>query len=198
MSQETLIRWILTGLFLTAVSVSMFHRRKADVSGGETVSRLGEPIPIRIGLRVGGLLFWLSTILYLINPTLMNWSSISLPLWLRWAGIAGVALATGLLIWMFRSLGQNITDTVGTRKDHALITNGPYRWIRHPLYTFATFFFLSFSLAAGNWFIALMALVAFGLLTTRTPIEEAKLVERFGDDYKDYMQETGRYLPRLG
>jgi protein-S-isoprenylcysteine O-methyltransferase Ste14 len=198
MFQDTFIRWILTGLILFALSVSIYYRRKADVASKETVSRRGEGNFLLIALRVGGLIFWLSVIGYLIYPGILSWASVPFPGWLRWSGVAGAVLGAGLLFWMFRSLGRNITDTVATRENHSLVTHGPYRWIRHPLYTFATFFFLSFSVAAGNWFIGLMALTAMGLLALRTPIEEAKLIERFGRSYEDYQQKTGRFLPKLG
>ncbi len=39
--------------------------------------------------------------------------------------------------------------------------------------------------------------IALGLLVLRTRIEEEKLIERFGEDYKEYMKRTGRFLPRL-
>jgi protein-S-isoprenylcysteine O-methyltransferase Ste14 len=98
---------------------------------------------------------------------------------------------------MFRSLGNNITDTVATRRNHSLVTSGPYRWIRHPLYTFAAFTYLNLSLLMASWVTGLMIVVAFGLLAMRTPKEEAKLVERFGEAYLDYINHTGRFLPRL-
>jgi len=57
-----------------------------------------------------------------------------------------------LLVWMFRTLGRNLTDTVVTRKEHTLVTTGPYRWIRHPFYTSAGLLGVANSLAAANWF----------------------------------------------
>jgi protein-S-isoprenylcysteine O-methyltransferase Ste14 len=127
----------------------------------------------------------------------MAWGQLQLPDSLRWAGEVGTIAGLGLTTWMFRSLGNNITDTVDTRRDHALVTSGPYRWIRHPLYTFAAFTYFNLSLLMASWITGLMIIVAFGLLAMRTPKEEAKLVERFGDAYLEYMRKTGRFLPRL-
>ena len=45
--------------------------------------------------------------------------------------------ACGLLVWTFRCLGKNLTDTVVTRQEHTLVMQGPYRWVRHPFYDFA-------------------------------------------------------------
>jgi protein-S-isoprenylcysteine O-methyltransferase Ste14 len=198
MTQEVLFRLILTGLFLIAITTSAYFRRRANLSSRETISRQEEGKFLLVTLRAGGLLLWLSIIIYLINPAWMSWASITLPIWLRWSGVAGGLLSVALLVWMFSSLGRNITDTVAIRRDHSLVTHGPYRWIRHPLYSFGTLFILSFGVVAGNWFIAVMSFAAFILLALRTPIEEAKLLDRFGEEYKEYLRRTGRFLPRLG
>jgi protein-S-isoprenylcysteine O-methyltransferase Ste14 len=107
-------------------------------------------------------------------------------------------IAVLLLIWMFRSLGMNITDTVAIRKSHSLVTHGPYHWIRHPFYTFGALLFLSFSLIAGSWLILVFGIPTFGILLRHTRIEESALLARFGDEYNRYSQRTGRFLPRLG
>ena len=93
---------------------------------------------------------------------------------------------------------MNITDTVVTRRDHTLITDGPYRWIRHPLYTFGSLFFISLSLVTGIWLIPLLVIPTFAILIQRTSIEERALQERFGDEYLRYSKRTGRFFPRFG
>jgi protein-S-isoprenylcysteine O-methyltransferase Ste14 len=55
--------------------------------------------------------------------------------------------------------------------------------------------FTGFSILAANWFIFTMLALACYILMMRTPIEEQHLVDRFGDDYRQYMARTGRYLP---
>ena len=77
------------------------------------------------------------------------------------------------------------------------ITSGPYRYVRHPFYVTAALAFAANALATANWFIASTGFVALALLVIRTPTEEGKLVERFGDDYRRYMARTGRFFPRL-
>jgi protein-S-isoprenylcysteine O-methyltransferase Ste14 len=58
------------------------------------------------------------------------------------------------LRWLFSSIGSSITQTVATKKDHELITHGPYGWVRHPLYSVGTLMFMALALVAANWFIA--------------------------------------------
>ena len=105
---------------------------------------------------------------------------------------------TGVLwLWTFRSLGKNLTDTVVTRKDHALVTAGPYRWVRHPLYLGFALAAVADTLVTADWFVALTATATVALLMVRTRTEEEKLVERFGDAYLDYRERTGQFLPRV-
>ena len=100
--------------------------------------------------------------------------------------------------WVFRSLGRNVSETALAKPDQVLVTKGPYRWVRHPLYTTGGILFLGTGLAAGNWFILLIAAVAVSLVTlVIIPLEEQGLVARFGDSYTRYTLGTGRVLPRI-
>ena len=58
--------------------------------------------------------------------------------------------------------------------------------------------FVAFGMMADNWFIAALGILAFIGMAIRTPKEEANLIEKFGDEYREYMKRTGRYLPKLG
>jgi steroid 5-alpha reductase family enzyme len=64
------------------------------------------------------------------------------------------------------------------------------------MYASGLVLFLSFFLLTANWFIALMCLADFAVLAARTTREEANLVRRFGERYREYMRRTGRFLPR--
>ena len=197
MNGEVFFRMFAGVLFFSALAISIYFRSGAERASGEQLDRSEEGKALRITLRLGGLLLWLTLIAYLINPVWMGWASYASPVWLRWLGMLTAGTGLALTFWMFRSLGKNITDTVVTRREHQLVTHGPYRWIRHPLYTFGTLFYLGLGLIAASWLIMLMACLAFFLLSLRTPKEEAQLLARFGDEYAVYMESTGRYLPKL-
>ena len=126
----------------------------------------------------------------------MAWSASSLPEWLRWLGVGMGAAAGSLFIWTMRTLGKNLTDTVVTRKDHELITGGPYRFVRHPFYCAFLLAVLASSAVAANWFILLTGSSAWLVVVLRTKKEEENLIRRFGDDYRGYMERTGRFFPR--
>lgn len=194
---ETIFRIIAAVILFTGVGISTYFRRKADHDSGEKLSRKEDGTPMMIVIRIGGLILWLSPLVYLINPAWMAWSKIGLPEWVRWLGVGiGILCAFGIY-WLFISIGSGITPVSATRKEHQLSTNGLYRWIRHPLYTIGSSFIVSFGMMADNWFIILMGALAFIGMAVRTPKEEANLIEKFGDEYREYMKRTGRFLPKV-
>lgn len=131
------------------------------------------------------------------QPGWTAWSKIGLAEGLRWAGVGLGLLSIFGVYWLFSNISSNITPTSATRKEHKLITSGPYRWIRHPLYTFGLTGFVYLGLMADNWFIILLGVLAFTVMVIRTPKEEASLIEKFGDEYRNYMKTTGAFLPKL-
>jgi protein-S-isoprenylcysteine O-methyltransferase Ste14 len=175
--------------------IGMYYRIRSQASG-EKLDRTQEGVFILATLRPLGLLLFVSIVAYIVSPRSMAWSSLPVPPWLRSAGIALALVSAGLLTWTFRSIGTNITDTVVTRQAHVLVTDGPYRWVRHPFYGSVALFLLSIALMAANWFILVSATIVMLLLVVRTRKEEENLVARFGDTYRVYMDTTGRFLPR--
>jgi protein-S-isoprenylcysteine O-methyltransferase Ste14 len=197
MAQEYVFRNALIVALLAVFPIMLYHRIKAHRSR-EPLDRRQEGVLILATLRPVALLFIVSLIVYLVNPARMAWSAIALPAWVRWSGLATIAVAGALLFWTLHSLGANLTDTVVTRKTHTLVVKGPYRWVRHPFYDTVALLLFAISLVAANWFLLLMGTIVLTLLVVRTPREEARLVARFGDQYRAYMAHTNRFVPTLG
>jgi len=194
---ENIFRILAAVTLFTCMGISGYFRRKADKDTGEKVARKVDGTPMMTAIKIGGLILWLSPLVYLINPSWMNWSKIGLPEWVRWLSV-GIGILCALSVyWLFSSIGSGITPTSGTRKQHTLTTNGPYRWVRHPLYTVGSSMFIAFGMMADNWFIAVLGVLTFILMAIRTPKEEANLIEKFGDEYREYMKRTGRFLPKF-
>ena len=196
MTEAEPFRTLLTINALIAFPTLLYHRIQSQRTG-EKLDRRQEGLFILTTLRPIGLVLFLSVFAYMIDPDWMAWASVELPRWLRWVGIALCAAGTILIVWTLRSLGKNLTDTVVTRREHTLVTRGPYRWVRHPFYVSVTLFVLGNSLAAANWFFLAAGCLVLVLLLIRTRTEEEKLLARFGDGYRTYMERTGRFLPRL-
>ena len=195
---ENIFRILAALTLFTGMGISSYFRIKADRDTGEKISRKVDGSAMMTVIRIGGLILWLSPFVYLINPAWMAWSKIGLPDWVRWLGVAIGILCTFAIYWLFSSIGSGITPTSATRTEHKLVTTGPYRWVRHPLYTVGSSLFIAFGMMADNWFIAMLGVLAFMGMAIRTPKEEANLIEKFGDEYREYMQRTGRFLPKFG
>lgn len=194
---ENIFRILAAVILLSGMGISSYFRIKADKETGEKISRKVDGSVMMNFIKIGGLILWLSPFVYLINPAWMTWSKIGLPEWVRWLGVALGVVGVFGVYWLFSSIGSGISPTSATREKHVLSTKGPYKYIRHPLYTFGSSLFISFGMMADNWFVALLGVFAFVMMAVRTPKEEANLIEKFGDEYREYMKRTGRFLPKL-
>ncbi len=139
----------------------------------------------------------LSIGIYVLSPSWLQVFSLSLPLGLRLTGLA-LSLATlPWLYWSHLALGRQYSPDLDLKQDHKLITKGPYSVIRHPMYTILIVFMISISLFSASTLILVPHLAAIILLLLRLDKEEAMLIEKFGEDYREYMLKTGRLLPKL-
>ena len=186
---------MVTGVLLL-LPIGLYYRIKSQAPR-ERLDRSQEGVFILVTLRPLGLIYWAGMSAYMINPAWMAWSSMPLPGWLRWTGATLAPLGAGLLVWTLRTLGPNLTDTVVTRQSHTLVTRGPYRFVRHPFYDSAAVLALATSMMMANWFVLVTGSVVFLLLAVRSRIEEDQLIARFGEPYRAYRTQTGRFLPRL-
>jgi protein-S-isoprenylcysteine O-methyltransferase Ste14 len=188
------------GIFLLLVLVfamSGYYRRKADARGGDRIDFSGEGRFIRAYRVASALAFYFTLFSWLAAPGWYAWAALPLPAEARLAGLVLAWTALPALAWMFQALGANISPTVMIRRSHQLVTEGPYCYIRHPLYTFAGIMYVGIGLAAANALLLALMPVGFYSLVLRTPLEEAELERRFGDAYREYKARTGRFLPRL-
>lgn len=195
MPSENPFRVALSVVIVLTMAVTIYHRLQAAASG-EKISRKAEGYVFAIVLRLAGLGLWIATFGYLFFPTFFQWASFPLPLWVRWIGVATGSLCSLLMYWTLSSLGKNLTDTVVIRAKATLVTHGPYGWVRHPFYVTAALLMASVTLLTANWLIGVTSLIVLALLVMRTPQEEAMLIERFGQQYRDYMAKTGRFIPQ--
>ena len=118
--------------------------------------------------------------------------------WQAWIGAAAFASA----LWLFRrthkDLGRNWSVTLEVRDQHALVTNGVYSRVRHPMYSAFWLWALAQALLLPNWIAGPAGLIGFGtLFFLRVGREEALMTETFGDEYRRYMARTARILPGI-
>lgn len=199
MEATDLLRAIAAGVFLLDLAISAHYRRKAETGSGTNRPRRGEePVGLRLGrIFVAGPLF-VGFLVWLVRPSWMAWAALELPSPLRWLG-AGLLIATvPLTWWVMRHLGGGVTETVLVAERSELSTTGPYRWVRHPLYTTSLVLWIGASLAAANLLLGFFTLLLGGLyLLLVVPDEERALLREHGAVYRAYRERTGRLLPRL-
>ena len=113
--------------------------------------------------------------------------------------VAGViCLVIGL--WLFHrshtDLGTNWSITLEVREEHRLITQGVYRWVRHPMYSALFLYAVGQALVIPNWVAGPVNLIAFSVLfALRVRAEERMMLEGFGDEYAAYSARTKRLIP---
>jgi protein-S-isoprenylcysteine O-methyltransferase len=107
-------------------------------------------------------------------------------------------IPTGLALreWAIIKLGRFFSRTVQLEPGHQLITDGPYRWVRHPAYTGMILIDLGIAFALGTWLGAVVTLgLILGATMYRINIEEKVLIAAFGDEYRDYVKHTWKLFP---
>ena len=202
MTSDNLFRAIFLLLFLVIIGVRVYFNRKLQRQGAnswkvedEAVEREGKrSILARLGLFIFTLL---AVSLYALNPSWLSVLAIPLPDWLRWFGVGLGSAETVSLIWVHETLGRHWSTNLQLHEGHQLITDGPYRWVRHPMYTALGACFIGLGLISAGWVLAPLVIGGILVLSTRIGREEQMMVEQFGQEYRDYMNRTGRFLPRL-
>ena len=103
-------------------------------------------------------------------------------------------------LWLFyathSTLGRNWSDSLEVRESHSLVTAGPYRLVRHPMYSAFFLWGIAQALLLPNWVAGLAGLVGFGILFLgRVTQEERLMLDAFGEPYRGYMARTARLIP---
>jgi protein-S-isoprenylcysteine O-methyltransferase Ste14 len=202
MESERFFRTVFFLLFVAMMAVRAYYGwtvRRTEASSWsvkeEAADREGR---WSILLRFVLFLYMLAAVvLYAIDPAWLRLLAIPLPAWSRWLGVGLAVAGLLLLIWVQHTLGRHWSTNLQLREEHLLVTSGPYRWARHPMYTALFNFFVGLALISASWLAVLLVAASILVLLARIGKEEAMMIERFGDEYRAYMQRTGRFLPRL-
>jgi protein-S-isoprenylcysteine O-methyltransferase Ste14 len=122
--------------------------------------------------------------------------NIGFPDWLRWVGFALGLVSVAFWTWTQVALGMQWSPQLRLHKGHHLITTGPYAHLRHPMYAAISGFGIGLALVSANWVFAALTLLVLIGLAVRVPQEEQMMIDEFGDEYRTYMRQAGKFLPR--
>ena len=112
-------------------------------------------------------------------------------------GLAMAVLGAALAIVSRALLGRNWSATVQLKHGHELVTDGPYRLVRHPIYTGLLTLFLGNAVMVGDWRGLLAVAIVFASFWRKFRLEEAWLAERFGEPYRAYQARTKALIPAV-
>jgi len=136
-------------------------------------------------------------LVYAFTPFL-DAAQLPLPAIVRWLGLPFAVLGVALLRATHHALGRNWSGKLEIAAEHRLIVAGPYRRVRHPMYTALFCIAFAYSLLSANWIVAGANILAVTLMYfARVSDEEQMLIDQFGDEYRAYMRRTGRLVPRF-
>ncbi|MEM6805487.1 MAG: protein-S-isoprenylcysteine O-methyltransferase [Bacteroidota bacterium] len=136
-------------------------------------------------------------LLYVFTPFL-SFADYEIPLWAQIIGLAVMPLTLWLFYRSHKDLGQNWSPSLEIRDEHSLVNKGVYKKIRHPMYSAIWLWGIVQFCLLPNYLAGFSAIVFFGILYFfRVDKEEQMLIKEFGDSYKDYMEETGRLIPKF-
>ncbi|RDY70704.1 methyltransferase family protein [Halobacillus sp. SY10] len=113
-----------------------------------------------------------------------------------WIGLVVYAIGVGLRYWGILHLKDQFTRNVSVQEGDRLVSSGPYRLLRHPLYTGLLFIIIGFCSGLGNLYAALLCGIFMTIaLLHRIKLEEAMLVEQHGERYRKWCRSRYRLIP---
>ncbi len=136
-------------------------------------------------------------VLYLLSPPWWTWTYIPLGEWVQWSGIVMAVVPLFFLVWVHRHLDRQWSIVLELQEDHKLITTGPYRYVRHPMYLGIFAYTIGLMMISSDVLVIMFFAFSIWVNYMRIPREEQMLIQRFGDEYLEYMKRSGRLLPKL-
>jgi protein-S-isoprenylcysteine O-methyltransferase Ste14 len=115
--------------------------------------------------------------------------------WVFLLGLLVVAAGLGLTVWARVRLGGNWSGTVTLKEGHELVRSGPYRYVRHPIYTGLLVAFAGSAIARGEWRGIVAFALAFAALWRKAKLEDRWLGDAFGADYARYRADVAALIP---
>lgn len=180
------IAWGVTFVYFGVSALLTNRIKRRDTIGGQLLDRI---------LLLGGYLLLFSG---LPLPVISNQHFMQPRASLQIAGAALTYLGLPLTIWSRACLGKYWSGVVALKQDHRLIQSGPYRVVRHPLYSGIILAAIGMALCVTTWSSLLGAAGLLACFERRAQKEDALLAGEFGAQFEEYRRGTGRLLPRLG
>ena len=185
---------VLIAIFALAVGVQSVGDPQG-IRGGE--GEAGKLVIRQRLVRVGLILILYLVLVFLPYADRRSIGILEVSRGVRWIGLFFSGIGLGLVFWSGVALGRMYSQDVTIQKDHRLVTNGPYRYIRHPRYLGVMVTAAGISLLFRSWLGLTLSFLVTLILYLRIRDEEAVLLREFGQEWEDYCQSSWRLLPYL-
>lgn len=193
MTPDAVFRLILLACYLAGWLIRAYILRKAQFGKSVKSVKQGREM---LMYRIGTTLFVLPVLYGLTHW--FDFANFPLPLWLRWIGAVVMVLATGLMLLSHLTLGGNWSGQLNIQDTQKLVVRGIYAHVRHPMYLAFLLSGVGTLLLSANWLIGVPLIVWFWVMYLgRIDNEEQMMIDAFGEEYRTYMQGTGRLWFRL-
>jgi protein-S-isoprenylcysteine O-methyltransferase Ste14 len=117
---------------------------------------------------------------------------------IRVIGLAFYIVFSWVQIWSTKTLGDNFSQDIAIKKEHHLVTNGPFKFIRHPQYLAQLLMDLGGAAATLSFILAPLALIQVPFLFMRASMEDKLLKKHFGENFRSYKKKSGMFFPYIG
>jgi protein-S-isoprenylcysteine O-methyltransferase Ste14 len=117
---------------------------------------------------------------------------------IRVIGLAFYLVFSWVQIWATKALRDNFSQDIAIRKDHQLVTIGPFKFVRHPQYLSQLLMDLGGAVATLSFVLAPLALIQLPFLFMRASLEDKLLEKHFGESFRLYKKKTGMIFPFIG
>ncbi|MFX1518023.1 MAG: isoprenylcysteine carboxylmethyltransferase family protein [Promethearchaeota archaeon] len=196
---EELLHIAFSLSFLIFLFERGYFQSKAMRSSGELAKYKAKKFSLvgLVTIFIIAQLWVLGAFIFILNPNFFDWSALPLPLLIKWVGLVLTILGMGVEFLTQIYLGRNYSTLLNIRDEHSLITTGPYRYIRHPMYTALITVGVGLSFLSANWYFALPFIITIIVIILRIKKEEEIMIDEFGDEYIQYMKRTKRFIPFL-
>ncbi|UCF61434.1 MAG: isoprenylcysteine carboxylmethyltransferase family protein [Anaerolineaceae bacterium] len=197
--EDRILHTIFSVLFLLFLFERGYFQAKAMRVSGEArkIRESKRKLTTTILLFLIAQLWVIGSFIYLIKPAILEWTRLPIPSWIRWLGMIITVLGMVLEFSTQLYLGRNYSTTLHIREGQSLVTSGPYRYIRHPMYTALITVGVGIGLLSSSWYFLLPFIATGIVIAFRTRREEEAMIEKFGDEYIQYAQGTGRFFPQI-
>jgi len=117
---------------------------------------------------------------------------------IRYIGLIVYLAFSWIQIWALKSLGENFSQDILIKKNHQLVTKGPFKFIRHPQYLSQILIDLGGAAATLSFIVAPLAIIQIPFIFLRASLEDKLLSRYFSDEFSSYKKKSGLIFPFLG